>query len=501
MLNEKQKEFILKSHKTTSVRQIAKFLNIRRNDVSDFIKTLEKAPSPSIFSKHKKILIPFSILILFIVHFALRYNTFWLSHVPGDQNQYIGLAMKLQKKGFEEYNLRGIDLKPIDEKIDIFSLSLSKDQEGSLMKGLKNSGVGYYDMPFFYKGPAFPIALAISHQIFRHDKDYLLVWPNLGKQVYKKKPKHFFSLQFYAVIVPLFFSTVLMLLTFYLGQLLFSHRVGFYAAFMLAVNPISILTAHKIWADDMLSAFVTLSVLLFLLAQKKDRLWLSFLGGISCGVAVLAKQNGGIIFAGLIAYSILIKGTFKHLISYFVGLMLLTAPWFYKVYSIYGSPIYSPPHPDLLKTDPTGWFKRVGSRPRPYILFPVGIPYLCPPFILAYATLKKFVLRLRLWNPLEKNNQEGNNIVLLWFWILPFILFLIFYGGGDEHRRMLPAYPAIAIASAYILNKSRIFIDKNFNIILAESLVFAVLIASAFWSVPIGLETVLANDAIITKPF
>jgi len=502
MLNEKQKEYILKSYKIASVRQIAKYLTVSRIDVSDFIKTLEKVPSPSIFSKYKKIFLPLSILVLLVIHFALRYNTFWFSHVPGDQNQYVGLAMKLQEAGMEGYSLKGIDMRPADRDNHIYIFSPSEDEKGSLLRGLERSGTDYYDMPFFYKGPAFPIALMISHQIFDRDKNYLLVRSHLGNHVSKLKPKEFFTAQFYAVIVPLLFSAILMLLTFYLGKLLFSYRIGFYAAFMMVVNPISILSSHKIWADDMQAVFVTLSAILFFLAQKKDKFWLSFLGGISCGIAVLTKQNAGIIFPGLIVYSILIKRSFKHLIPYGIGLTMATASWFYKVYSIYGNPLYSPSHPNLQKTDTTGWFKRIASRPRPLILFSIGIPYLSPLFILAYITLKNFVLRLRLWNSIEKMNKEGNNIAFLWFWILSFILFFIFYGGGDEHRRMLSAYPAIAVLSAYILNKMRIFFEKRFNnAILFELILLAILIASALWSVPMGIEAVMTNDAIITKPF
>ncbi|MCK5259584.1 MAG: glycosyltransferase family 39 protein [Candidatus Omnitrophica bacterium] len=502
MLNEKQKKFILKNHKDASVRQIAKSLNISRTDVRNFIKTLEKVPSPGIFSKYKKFFLPLSILVLLTVHFAIRYNTFWLSHLFGDQNQYTALALKLEKLGFDGYNLRGVDIKPTDETQEIFAISLSKDEEGSLMKGLKLAGAGYYDIPFFHKGPAFPIALMLSHRLFNRRDDYLLVRQHLGKQVFEIKPKYFFSSQFYAVIVPLFFSMALMLLTLYLGKMLFSYRVGFYAAFMMAVNPISILTAHKLWADDMVALFVALSAVLFYLAQEKDKLWFSLLAGISCGIAVLAKQSAGAIFPGFIAYSILIKKQFKHLITCGIGLALMAGPWFYKIYSIYGDPLYLPPKPNLLESDITGWFKKLGSRPHPLKLLSIGIPYISPPFVLSYFTLKKFILGLRFWNSEENLKKERDGMMFLCFWILAFLFFLAFYMGGREHRRMLPAYPAIAVLSAYVLDKLRIWIKQisNSNII-SELSVVIILIISAFWSVPMGLETVMENGALIMKPF
>ena len=165
-------------------------------------------------NEERKILFPFLLLILLFLHLSLRYNTFWLSHVAGDQNQYIGLAMKLEKFGFNGYSLRGIDLVNADREGRIVKILPSKDKEGSLLRGLKETGAGYYDIPFFHKGPGLPIALMLSHRIFNPGKEYLLVAHHIGKEVFKTRPKEYASAQFYAVIVPLFFSTILIFLTF-----------------------------------------------------------------------------------------------------------------------------------------------------------------------------------------------------------------------------------------------------------------------------------------------
>ncbi|MBN1868976.1 MAG: glycosyltransferase family 39 protein [Candidatus Omnitrophica bacterium] len=513
MLNEQQKEFIRKSYKSVSVRQIAKYLNISRADAGDFVKTLEKVPSVSIFSKYKIILLPLSLSFVLIIHFALRFNTFWLAHYRGDQNQYTGLAMKIQHFGMKGYTLRGIDVKPYDEENNILAMFPSEDEEGDLIRGFKSSGSGYYDIPFFHKGPAFSIAIFLSHQIFSRNKDYLLVYSHLGKEVFKRKPKEFFFSQFYAVIIPLFFSMMLMLLTLSLGKMSFSGRIGIYAAFMLAVNPVSILTAHKIWADDMLAAFVALSALLFLIAQSKQNAWFSFFSGICCGIAVLAKQTGILISGAILLYSLFInidkikdikKWPFlfidKHLISFGLGMVITCAPWFYKVYRVYGDPLYQPVTSNIDQTDTTGWFAMLKARPGPLKLFSIGIPYMSPPFVFVYAAIYK--LMTTFWTSLKKQDAEGKAVVFYWLWILAFMVFFVRSGGGDEHRRMLPAYPAIAILSAYFIDKLRLFAEKLFkNQTTAEILVLALLTACAFWSAPIGLSVVLDNGALIMKPF
>jgi len=502
MLNEAQKKFILENYKRKSARNIAKSLKIPRNEVTAYLDEIRRYNKFDKLAKEKKFVIPAIIFALLFLHIFIRYNTFWLSHVAGDQVQYAGLAMKLEKFGFDGYNLRKIDYAPFEGKTDIIKIVPSPDSEGALLKGLKESGAGYYDIPLFHKGPALPMALVLSHRLFNPGGGYMLVASHLGESVFGAKPKIFLTSQLYASAVPLFFSAALMLLTFYLGRILFSDRIGLYAAFMMAVNPISILTAHKVWADDMLAVFVAASVLLFLIARKKSSIALSFLAGAMAGIAVLAKQNGGVICAALIAYTLFIKSNSvkdvvkwplfvfdRHLILFASGLALVSLPWFYKVFSVYGNPIYQPPKPDILQADVTGWFRTLSARPHPIVLFGAGIPYLSPVFAFAYGSLKKFM---------RKRSPE---ITLLWFWILAFVCFFVFQ-GGDEHRRMLPVYPAIALLAAYCLDRIRLFAKNSLhNNIIPELLVLAVLAASAVWSMPIGVSAALKNYALILKPF
>ena len=111
MLNEDQKKYIFENFKHKSIRKIAKDLKIKRLDVKSVIQEIHKTQSvvsPS-FSKRRKFFLSFLLLALLVFHLYLRYNTFWLSHMAGDQQQYVGLAMKLEKFGFGGYSLRKID--------------------------------------------------------------------------------------------------------------------------------------------------------------------------------------------------------------------------------------------------------------------------------------------------------------------------------------------------------------------------------------------------------
>lgn len=503
MLNESQKKFISENYNKKSARSIAKSLKIPRNEVESYFNEIRRADKFEKSTKENKFLIPTLVLALLFLHIFLRFNTFWLSHVAGDQVQYAGLAMKLQNFGFNGYSLRKIDYLPAEKEDGIIKIVPSRNAEGALLANLKKTGIGYYDKPLFHKGPAFPIVLMLSHSVFAGGRDYTLVASHLGESVFKTKPRAFFASQLYASIVPLFFSAVLMLLTFALGKNLFSERIGLYAAFMIAVNPVSMLTAHKLWADDMLAVFVAGSVLLFVFARKKSSPIMSFLAGASAGIAVLAKQNAGVICTAIMAYTFFARpGGIKdikkwplfifdkYLILFASGLMLFTLPWFYKVFSVYGNPIYQPPKPNLLDTDVTGWFRTLAARPHAIVLFGAGIPYLSPVFIFAYGSLKKLFTR-----------DRRLETILLWLWIAAFVCFFIFQ-GGDEHRRMLPVYPAIAILAAYFLDSLRVFVKNHLqNSALADGLVILILIASALWSVPIGVDAVLKNAPLILRPF
>jgi hypothetical protein len=463
--------------------------------------------------RRRKIVVLLLLLAVLTLHVFIRYNTFWLSHVLGDQIQYIGLAMKLEHFGFNGYTLRGIDYGYADEDKHFSMVMPSEDREGMMIRDLKRAGIGYYDIPFFHKGPAFPMALMLSHRMFSTDKRFLSVARHIGKLVFHIKPRLFFTTQFYAAVVPFAFSAVLMLITFALGRILFSDRVGLYAAFMMAVNPVSILTSYKLWADDMLAVFVALAVLLYLLAVRNNTVWLAFLAGISGGIAVLTKQNGGIIFVALFAYTLWLNRSCmktvrtwprliidRRLIAFGLGLVFLSAPWFYKIYRVYGDPLYLPIAADILETDKSGWFQMLRSRPHPLVLFGIGIPAISPLFAFAYGTLKHCVQGIV--RGLRDNDRHDNHVILLWIWIIAFALFFILWSGGKEHRRMLPAYPAIAILSAYALTRLKLCLEAvSKNRLLSELLLAAVLIASASWSIPLGLFTALENDALILKPF
>ncbi|MDP8219655.1 MAG: glycosyltransferase family 39 protein, partial [Candidatus Theseobacter exili] len=440
--------YIKKNYKILSNQEIATALGISKDEVASFLKINElkrtKEDSENInlnfssknpckekaifFKKSKKqqvekLTVYGLLLLILIFAYSFRSNTFYLSHVRGDQHHYLGLAMKLDLFGMKGYNLRGINFGFSNHpkwKNAILSVIPAKDKDkGDILKSLEKNGTFYYDEPLHHIAPGFAYLLRFSHYLFANKEVYSAVQVHLGEKVLFEKPKYFKDAQFYAVFVPLFFSLLLVLTVFFLGKLLFSDWIGLISAFMIAVNPVDIMTSQKIWADDPLAFFVAASILLYLTAKKKDLWWLSIGAGLFCGYSVLLKQSGGFIVFGLILYHFWErrkdfanpkrwKYIFwnHHLFLFGLGMLFMVTPWFVKVYTTYGDPIYRPVQENLQVIEKSGWFKMLSRRS--WYMYPLGIPFIEPIFLLFYAGVVDVFLSK------EKRTEK----VLLVIWVL-----------------------------------------------------------------------------------
>ena len=440
----------------------------------------------------------FLLIIILIFAAIVRFPTFKLPHDNGDQIFYLGLALKLDKFGFSEYTLRRLDVRGNDSILGLFP---TQEEQGNLLKGLAKTGVTYYDQPLFHRTYGFPYALMFSHKIFAQGRPYLALKTSARDEkgrVYSKEAEKTWFAQFYAAIVPFLFSLLFIFTTYLLAKMFFSQKIALISAFLISISPIEILCAQKIWADTMLSFFVVLTVLLFFLAKQKQNLFICILAGVSAGIAVLIKQTGGFIIIALLFFhfwqnrlSIFKLDRIKEIVFdryiWVFGLCALAVifHWFYAITKAYGHPLYKPAppgiHQDVL------WFSIL--RQRPYFLYLTSIPYLIPVYALVYFVI---IAGHFIRGFIDKHKT------FLIIWLLTFLYILI---GTKENRYMLPAYPAIAMLSADVLVKIEDFLNRKFKGIYGDVLVITILIACAFWSVPIGINHALWNSALILRPF
>ena len=453
-----------------------------------------------------------SITAILLFAFFIRRHTFDLPHYRGDQHHYVGLAFKLDTQGISGYNLRGIDTYYSRKYPELVRLAPSEGK-GQMLESLALGGITYYDEPLHHMPFGFPAAIMLSHKIFASGQPYFLLWiPNDAKVIqevpsgkglssFKFNPD-IAGLQFYSIIVPLFSSLALILLVYMLSQILFKDDViAIAASFLMAIAPVDILTSQKIWADDMTAMLAALAALLYILSVKKNKVFIAFLAGIFCGFSIITKQMGAMVALAIVLWhflsnidKLLKKETVlsvifdKKLLLFLGGCILGSAYWFIKITSAYGDPLYRPHVPGIADAAETPWFKIVQSRPKH--LYLLGIPYQNPLFTLSY------ILPLWLW--LDRKNIKTLLFPLAWL-VAAFALAYNFFTG--EHRYMLTAYPAFCISSAYIANKFRTYLNVKMGYEIGTAVLVIALILSAFWSVPMALEVLFSNGALIMRPF
>jgi hypothetical protein len=484
-----------------------------------------------------------AVLLVLIVAFALRICALWLPHWRGDQGQYLILAMNLSRSGLEGYNLRKAQLGYIDFNADNenrISFSLAKgaeeDKPGTYVTMMKKIGQGYYDEPLHVRAPLLPAILALSHRLFVGST--LLGKPTDVPMfaVISYGPKKLSQVvatwrlwhhQLWAAAVPLGFNLGLIFLTALLAWALFaSRRVTVLSAIILASNPLSIWLAHKILTEDAASFMITAAVLAFIGLRHRNRAAAGLLSGAFVGAAVLVNQKTGLILPAIGGFAAIciwrealpvspskkIKSIFSKaravissafLWAYPIGFLAISGFWFWRVTQTYGHPLHQPIHAmtEAAGSDVTGWFAAVRTRPHAAILFSFGAIALCPLFVFCWAAWH------RTWSGWfvsdDKVAAESKGLALLWVWVAVFFLYFaqlnsIFATGNQEHRYFYPAYPALAILSAFGLNSFTARLKQHFSRQGAwvEGIVVTFILISSAWSCSIAYPKIFADQML-----
>ncbi|MFH0861369.1 MAG: glycosyltransferase family 39 protein [Candidatus Altiarchaeota archaeon] len=89
---------------------------------------------------------------------------------------------------------------------------------------------------------------------------------------------------------------------YYLGKVLFNENVGLVAALLMSFFPIEVAYATTIVPDVPVAFYMGLSVLLFILAERKDDIRYAYLAGVMIGFGGLVKNLSYVIFAFLGSY-------------------------------------------------------------------------------------------------------------------------------------------------------------------------------------------------------
>jgi len=441
------------------------------------------------------------LIVILLGTLFLRIHSLYLPHGKVDEIQYLALAMKLDASGFSGYNLREID---VSVRGPHFFLAPARSgTRGNLLTRMPQ----YYDAPLFHKPPLFPYSLMVSHRLFAPGEPYAAVIARPGSDVSWKERWAQGAKQFYGAVVPIVFSVLLVATTFALGKALFSTQVGAFAAILMSISPIDVLSSQKIVTDDMLSFFVAAAFLLYYMSRREKSIGLALAAGISFGLATLAKSSGNIVLPAILIYEAWKYAQSRYvstcgaarafdrffLIFALVG-VLLAIPWHLHIAQTYGTLYHYPAasQTNLLQTDP--WFSFVFNRP--FYMYLINIPAQTPLLFLVYPAIFGIFMRR-----IPKTEQEKDCMILLSIWIVVFLLSLVWSNIGRELRYMLPAYPAIAALSANVMERLRGWINSKFGYHLGTLCILAALALCGWWSIHLGLTHVLENAAEIRFPF
>jgi 4-amino-4-deoxy-L-arabinose transferase-like glycosyltransferase len=463
-----------------------------------------------VFFSNKRYLADFLFLIFIAIFFRLP--SFFLSHYNNDELIHLSLAKKIDRYGpvvfqRQQYNLFYIE-RGLDPKEHLMVVAQGERGIGSLLEGFLSEREGLSHHP-----PALPFFIAISHKIFANNSVYFI---NASNNIYLMLRNS--VLQFYACIVPFLFSLFLILSVYLLGSLFFSQKIGFISALFFSLTPTELMTANKIWADDMVAFFAVVSVIFYLLALRNKKPFFSLLSGLICGISILAKMSGVYIIFVILLFHLFEhrnnKVSLKNLsafifnrdILYFLAGVLISSAWWFNLY-------YS--HFDLgsakgyfavnEKWDAAkNWnsFFNVVSN-RPWYSYFILIPFQFPLYILSYIFIPILILKNKIKHRPYLINKEARYINFLIIWIAVVFVFLTLK-PGKELRYMLIAYPAIAILSVYCLNLFYEWLSTR-NLGISQNLLklffISIILLSLFYSLKIALPRVLFRADIIPIPF
>ena len=103
---------------------------------------------------------------------------------------------------------------------------------------------------------------------------------------------------------------------YFIGKTLFNSKVGLMSAFLMSFFPIEVLFGTTIVPDPPVAFFMGLSVCLFLMGEKKNKIFFYILAGLAIGLAWLVKSLAILIILFYLSYFLFDKiFGFKYLIS------------------------------------------------------------------------------------------------------------------------------------------------------------------------------------------
>jgi 4-amino-4-deoxy-L-arabinose transferase-like glycosyltransferase len=294
----------------------------------------------------------------------------------------------------------------------------------------------------FHQPPLFPAILNWSHDIFAAGKPYrLLAVP--GDKVETIPWRDRLGGQFYACVLPWLSGLLLVVASFWLGREGESGRVGLLAAGALAFSPTFLMSASHVWSDTLLALWVTVGLVAVMRGCRQGNVWWCTAGGLALGLALLTKNVALLslaVLGGIVWWMRAKGGTGKCVGVSLAFAVLVSAGWFVTIWRVMGSPLFAPTVVGVSQSQ--DWFRLLNAQP--WYAYFVSVPYQMPVLLLGYGAMFR-----TKWNGLS---------VVLTVWACVYLVGLTWLSVwdemiGPEPRYMLPAYPALAVLAATMMER------------------------------------------------
>jgi len=417
-------------------------------------------------------------LIILVFALLLRIAAFYIPHDGWDQIYYTSLAMKLDTLKLSDYNLRDVSIKELSGAggREIYKSSKSPND---LLHEQKRYGLYMYDEPLFCQPPGLSFLIKISHDLLAQGKGYVY---STHRAFYYAKKRHFpyfFSEEIYKSIIPLTFSLLTICLVYWFSVTYINLPTAYFATLFLAVNPVDIMSASKVWTDTMASFFFALTLILFYMAYKKNNVFIMLLSALACAAAIWTRTPSLflipiVFFIKLYYFELSPRKSIWELVDikiilFLLAVFTLTLPWFELNVRLFGSPMHIANQKNLGDLFPFVYY----VMHRPWYTYPVNIFCQNPLWVLCF-----FI-------PFFPIDRQIRFLLCVWSITPILILSLLprFAFVSIEDRYALPSYPAICLAAGYVLsqihhryNQVR-WVGIVLNILTGLSILLSVIIA------------------------
>ncbi|OGF46597.1 MAG: hypothetical protein A2452_11475 [Candidatus Firestonebacteria bacterium RIFOXYC2_FULL_39_67] len=309
-----------------------------------------------------------------------------------------------------------------------------------------------------------------------------------------------FSARFHSA----FFGVLTIILIYFLGRLLYNHRVGIFSSVILLTTQIFTKYARHAMLDVTLTFFVILSLFFFVKAVKeegkttdnKNALYF-LLFGVSTGIAILTKNLLGVFPLLTAAFHTLFNKGFTRRFSFnltFAAVIALALPsiWYFYSYKTSGLEFFRV-HFGYIIFD-RSLKENAGKQDFwSYTSYAAAIFKFYQPWI--FLALAGFILMITKW---IKEKDKGSIILIIHVTLTLIILSL---SNARKIWYIMPVFPAFAVMASLFTNNYILKSEKARSIALVSLFGAGAILSGIILFTPVRLDWNRNADIKAIAPF